>query len=138
MKLHDILNMRWLINFTVQCVSSGGFFGVCCCVHHLLQEDPGRLTIVYNHFKSAVAYDTLSLNFLTGRQAAKSTKQELAGFEFEPELSDVWKDVHDFYCACTVYGCMLDNIASEQVKIIKNYFMITIFSQKNKIKEVNE
>lgn len=80
----------------------------------IIKEDPGRLTIVYNHFKSAVAYDTVSQNLLTGRQAARSTKQELAGFEFEPELTDVWKDVHDFYCACTVYGCMLDNIASEQ------------------------
>lgn len=90
------------------------FANAAVIADRLIREDPARLVVVYNHFKSAVAYDTLSQNVLTNRQAAKSTKQELAAYECEPEISEVWKDLHDFYCACTVYGCMLDNIASEQ------------------------
>ncbi|XP_022592009.2 ATP synthase subunit gamma, mitochondrial [Cyclospora cayetanensis] len=80
----------------------------------IIKDDPSRLIVVYNHFRSAVAYDTISLKVLTNQQAAKSAKQELALFEAEPELPELWKDLHDFYSACTVYGCMLDNIASEQ------------------------
>lgn len=90
------------------------FANAAVIADRLIKEDPARLVVVYNHFKSAVAYDTLSQNVLTNRQAAKSTKQELAAYECEPEISEVWKDLHDFYCACTVYGCMLDNVASEQ------------------------
>ncbi|KAL8274629.1 hypothetical protein Esti_001458 [Eimeria stiedai] len=90
------------------------FANASAIAERIIKEDPARLVVVYNHFKSAVSYETLLLNLLTGRQAAKSTKQELAAFECEPELTEVWKDLHDFYCACTVYGCMLDNIASEQ------------------------
>ncbi|KFG63725.1 ATP synthase F1 gamma subunit, partial [Toxoplasma gondii RUB] len=77
-------------------------------------DNPARLMVIYNHFKSAVAYDTLTLNVLTPTQAAQSAKEQLNTFEFEPEKTDVWKDLQDFYYACTVFGCMLDNIASEQ------------------------
>ena len=42
-------------------------------------------------------------------------KRELDGFEFEPERSDVFGNLHDFYVGCSIYGAMLDNIAAEQV-----------------------
>ncbi|KFH17399.1 ATP synthase F1 gamma subunit [Toxoplasma gondii MAS] len=90
-------------------------FGQACIIaDRLMQDNPARLMVIYNHFKSAVAYDTLTLNVLTPKQAAQSAKEQLNTFEFEPEKTDVWKDLQDFYYACTVFGCMLDNIASEQ------------------------
>lgn len=89
-----------------------------------VQDNPSRLKVIYNHFRSAVAYDTLTVDVLTPVQAARSSKEQLSTFEFEPEKSDIWKDLHDFYFACTVYGCMLDNIASEQVSILR-FFHLT-------------
>lgn len=100
--LTEVTKHPW--NFTIACLVS----------ERLMQDAPPRLAIVYNHFKSAISYDTLTLNVLTEQQAAASSKKELNNYEFEPERSDVWKDLQDFYYACTVYGCMLDNIASEQ------------------------
>ncbi|KAF8822832.1 ATP synthase F1 gamma subunit [Cardiosporidium cionae] len=80
----------------------------------IIQDKPARLIIVYNHFKSLISFETLSMNILTEEQAEKLEKRELDSFEFEPERRDIWKDLHEFYFACTIYGCMLDNIASEQ------------------------
>ncbi|PFH38622.1 ATP synthase F1 gamma subunit [Besnoitia besnoiti] len=90
------------------------FTQACLVSERLMQDNPARLMVVYNHFKSAVAYDTLTLNILTPIQATQSAKEQLNAFEFEPERADVWKDLHDFYYASTVFGCMLDNVASEQ------------------------
>ncbi|PHJ19244.1 atp synthase f1 gamma subunit [Cystoisospora suis] len=90
------------------------FSEACLISERLMQDNPSRLKVIHNHFRSAVAYDTLTVDVLTPVQAARSSKEQLNTFEFEPEKSDIWKDLHDFYFACTVYGCMLDNIASEQ------------------------
>eukprot|EP00921_Rhytidocystis_pertsovi_P020273 GHVQ01032190.1.p1 GENE.GHVQ01032190.1~~GHVQ01032190.1.p1 ORF type:complete len:315 (-),score=32.62 GHVQ01032190.1:878-1822(-) len=81
----------------------------------LIQADPARLMILHNSFKSVISYETCAVKVLTKAQAMLADRRELDQYEFEPEVKDVWDDLHEFYYACSVFGCYLDNIASEQV-----------------------
>eukprot|EP00920_Eleutheroschizon_duboscqi_P007548 GHVT01017186.1.p1 GENE.GHVT01017186.1~~GHVT01017186.1.p1 ORF type:complete len:299 (+),score=79.74 GHVT01017186.1:156-1052(+) len=80
----------------------------------IFQKAPERAALIYNKFKSAIAYDTVCVPLLTASQADAMDKRELDAFEFEPERKDLWPDLLDFYTVATTFRCMLDNVAAEQ------------------------
>ncbi|ORM39691.1 putative ATP synthase subunit gamma [Babesia sp. Xinjiang] len=73
-----------------------------------------RIRIVYNHFKSAISYETRALDVLSLSQFKAMHQRELNVYESEPEMSDLFPDLYEFYLTCCVYGCMLDSLAAEQ------------------------
>ncbi|KAK2197185.1 bifunctional ATP synthase [Babesia duncani] len=72
------------------------------------------IRIIYNHFKSAISYETKVLDVLSLKQFAKMHKRELNAFECEPEMASFFPDFYEFYLANCIYGCMLDSLAAEQ------------------------
>lgn len=73
-----------------------------------------RIRIVYNHFKSAISFETRVLDVLSLSQFKAMHKKELNIYESEPEMDEFFPDFYEFYLACCVYGCMLDSLAAEQ------------------------
>ncbi|GIX66115.1 ATP synthase F1 gamma subunit [Babesia caballi] len=73
-----------------------------------------RIRIVYNHFKSAISYETRALEVLSLAQFRAMHKRELNVYESEPEMAEFFPDFYEFYLTCCVYGCMLDSLAAEQ------------------------
>ncbi|AFZ80419.1 ATP synthase F1 subunit gamma, putative [Theileria equi strain WA] len=73
-----------------------------------------KIRIVYNHFKSAISYETKVMDVLSLEQYKMMTKRELNVFETEPESGSFYPDFYEFYLTSCIYGCMLDSLASEQ------------------------
>eukprot|EP00922_Rhytidocystis_sp_ex-Travisia-forbesii_P021812 GHVS01031946.1.p1 GENE.GHVS01031946.1~~GHVS01031946.1.p1 ORF type:complete len:383 (-),score=43.83 GHVS01031946.1:170-1213(-) len=90
------------------------FQTACLVAERLIQARHSRLVVLYNNYKSVIAYDTLAVKMLTEKQAQMADTRELDQFEFEPEAHDMWHDLLSFYYSSTIFGCLLDNIASEQ------------------------
>ncbi|CEM11655.1 unnamed protein product [Vitrella brassicaformis CCMP3155] len=90
------------------------FTMACIIATRVLKMNPTKCLLLFNHFKSVISYETTAMPLLTPADAEKLDKRELDTYEFEPETREIWQDIHEFYFACTLYGCMLDNIASEQ------------------------
>eukprot|EP00922_Rhytidocystis_sp_ex-Travisia-forbesii_P017380 GHVS01025924.1.p1 GENE.GHVS01025924.1~~GHVS01025924.1.p1 ORF type:complete len:319 (+),score=66.58 GHVS01025924.1:264-1220(+) len=90
------------------------FQSACMVAERLIQAKPSRLVILYNHYNSVISYDTLAVHMLTEKQSQEVESREVDQFEFEPPARDVWPDLLEFYCATSIFGCLLDNIASEQ------------------------
>ncbi|CDR95792.1 ATP synthase F1 gamma subunit, putative [Babesia bigemina] len=80
----------------------------------LRQGNHDRIRIVYNHFKSAISYETRTLDVLSLPQFKAMHKRELNVYESEPEMAEFFPDFYEFYLTCCVYGCMLDSLAAEQ------------------------
>ncbi|GFE53742.1 ATP synthase F1 gamma subunit [Babesia ovis] len=80
----------------------------------LREGNHDRIRIVYNHFKSAISYETRTLDVLSQSQFKAMQKRELNVYETEPEMADLFPDLYEFYLTCCVYGCMLDSLAAEQ------------------------
>lgn len=96
--------MKTPLNFTVAAVIA----------QRLLQTEASRIMVLYNAFRSVIAYDTMSTELVTLEQATKLRKTEFDAYEFEPEASRMMQDLHEFYVAASVYRCLLENAASEQ------------------------
>ena len=84
----------------------------------LLAADPQSAYIVHNHFKSAIAYETTTIRLLTKSEVKTLDKSDwsraIDQYSFEPSVFEMWDDLHEFYYASTIFGAMLDGIASEQ------------------------
>ncbi|KAK1442058.1 ATP synthase gamma [Babesia gibsoni] len=80
----------------------------------LRQGNHDRIKIIYNHFKSAISFETRVLDVLSLSQFKEMHKKELNVYESEPEMVEFFPDFYEFYLACCVYGCMLDSLAAEQ------------------------
>lgn len=97
------------------------------------KADPARMIVFYNAFRSVIAYDTTSVELVTEDHALKvgflaatkvdalfvvtvqRRKTEFDAYEFEPEPSRMMRDLYEFYLAASIYRCLLENAASEQV-----------------------
>jgi F-type H+-transporting ATPase subunit gamma len=76
---------------------------------HIIQQDVFKGEIVFNKFKSAIAYEPTVVPFYS--QAALSENEEFAKYEIEDEAL---RSYQEFHLATLVYGALLDGAASEQ------------------------
>ena len=94
------------------------FAAASAIAERVMQSDPGTLTVTYNHFKSAIAYDTRKVTLPTKQQLKALDRSEWSKavdqYSFEPSVFEMWEDLHEFYFASLIYGAMLDNITAEQ------------------------
>ncbi|SJK85808.1 F-type H+-transporting ATPase subunit gamma [Babesia microti strain RI] len=68
--------------------------------------------IVYNHFKSAISFETKIIKMPSSKHA--SLKKGFSAFECEPEVSALATNLYEFNLANTIYSCALDGLAAEQ------------------------
>ncbi|KAF4754589.1 Atp5c1p [Perkinsus olseni] len=84
----------------------------------VIRSDPDRLTILSNHFKSVISFDTWENRVITLKECREMDRGEWSKavdqYSFEPSVFEVLNDLHDFYVANCVFGYMLDSIAAEQ------------------------
>ena len=94
------------------------FITASAIAERVIASEPQTLTMVYNHFKSAIAYDTRRVKLVTRYQVKNLDKAEwskaIDPYSFEPSVHEVWDDLHEFYLASSIFGSMLDNITAEQ------------------------
>eukprot|EP01067_Filipodium_phascolosomae_P002456 Filipodium_phascolosomae@DN2404_c0_g1_i5.p1 len=55
------------------------------------QMNPDMISLIHNHFKTVISFETKAFRLLSDAEAAALPKKELDAFEFEPERSAVWK-----------------------------------------------
>ncbi|KYN96914.1 ATP synthase subunit gamma, mitochondrial [Plasmodium gaboni] len=80
----------------------------------IMNNNHSNILIIYNHFKSAISFDTQILSVFSQKQLNKINKKELTSFEFEPEMDYIFKDIYQFYFTSLLYNCIIQNLASEQ------------------------
>ncbi|EDO06896.1 ATP synthase F1 gamma subunit superfamily protein [Babesia bovis T2Bo] len=100
--------------FTELCRTPFNYAKAALISESLHRGNHDRIRIVYNHFKSAISYETRTLDVLSLSQFKAMHKRELNVYETEPEMADLFPDLYEFYLTCCVYGCMLDSLAAEQ------------------------
>jgi len=80
--------------------------------------NPDSLRICYNRFVSLISYECLMKNVVTQSDIASTPVLQLSQavdkFSFEPSMTEMSQDLHEFYLVSTVYGAMLNNIVSEE------------------------
>lgn len=105
---------------TIEDVQKAGwnFLTASIIAERVLASEPQSLTLVHNHYKSAIAYDTRSLRLPTVSQVKALDKADWSKamdvYNFEPGVFEQLQDLHEFYVAGSVFGAMLDNITAEQ------------------------
>lgn len=80
----------------------------------ILKKNHSNVVIIYNHFKSAISFNTQMLSVISQKQFNSLNKKELATFEFEPELDFICSDIYQFYFTTVLYNCIIQNLAAEQ------------------------
>lgn len=94
-------------------------FGTACVIADRINaSNPESMKLISNSFKSMIAFDTDVHHFYTKKEVSNIEKGEwskaIDPFSFEPGLTIVWDDLHEFYYACTIFGKYLDSLAAEQ------------------------
>ena len=94
------------------------FVQASAVAERLIATEPQSIMMVHNHYKSAISYETRSVRILSKAEAKSIEKTDwskaIDQYSFEPSVFEMWDDLHEFYYASTIFGCMLDGIASEQ------------------------
>lgn len=84
----------------------------------LIATEPQSVFLVHNHYKSAISYETTAVRLVTKAETKSLDKADwsraIDQYSFEPSVFEMWDDLHEFYYASAIFGCMLDGIASEQ------------------------
>jgi len=78
----------------------------------LLTTPADQYTILYNHFKSIISFDVTAISIKGPESLGESGA--LDDFEFEGEKEAILANMYQFHLACTLYGCLLENVTSEQ------------------------
>jgi F-type H+-transporting ATPase subunit gamma len=78
----------------------------------MLATPAQQYTILYNNFKSVIAFDVVPKT-IKGPEVLGGSGM-FDEFEFEGDKEVVLADLYQFNLACTIYGCILENITSEQ------------------------
>jgi len=80
--------------------------------------DPERVQFIYNHAKSAIAFETRVEEGQTKKGIQAIDKIDLSKaidqFSFEPDRVECWDDFHEFYYSAVIFRNMLEGITSEQ------------------------
>jgi len=94
------------------------FMQASAIAERISAADPDKVTFIYNHMLSAIAFDTRVIAGQTKKGVAAVDKMDLSkaidGYSFEPDRVESWADLHEFYYGATVYNAMLDGVAAEQ------------------------
>jgi F-type H+-transporting ATPase subunit gamma len=94
------------------------FVQASAVAERLIASEPKSVFLVYNHFKSAISYETICDRLVSKTEAKGLDKGDwsraIDQYSFEPSVFEMWDDLHEFYYASAIFGAMLDGIASEQ------------------------
>eukprot|EP00316_Scyphosphaera_apsteinii_P005962 CAMPEP_0119303474 /NCGR_PEP_ID=MMETSP1333-20130426/4897_1 /TAXON_ID=418940 /ORGANISM="Scyphosphaera apsteinii, Strain RCC1455" /LENGTH=276 /DNA_ID=CAMNT_0007306157 /DNA_START=80 /DNA_END=910 /DNA_ORIENTATION=- len=78
----------------------------------MLSSPSETYTILYNNFKSVIAFEVKAKTYKGPEVLGDSGV--FSEYEFEGDREVVLADIYQFNLACTVYGCLLENVTSEQ------------------------
>jgi F-type H+-transporting ATPase subunit gamma len=78
----------------------------------MLASSSDTYTILYNKFKSVIAFDPTPLTLKGPEVLGESGVFD--EFEFEGEKEEILANMYQFNIACSLYGCLLENVTSEQ------------------------
>jgi len=78
----------------------------------MLTTPADSYTILYNQFKSVIAFEVTPITFKGPEALGESGVMD--EFEFEGEKENILADMYQFNLACTLYGCLLENVTCEQ------------------------
>jgi F-type H+-transporting ATPase subunit gamma len=94
------------------------FMQASAMAERVVNHNPEKVTIVYNHMISAIAFDTREVNGQTLKGVAAIDKMEISkaidSYSFEPDRVESWPDLHEFYYGCVLFNGLLDGNAAEQ------------------------
>jgi F-type H+-transporting ATPase subunit gamma len=78
----------------------------------VLENQSEQYTILYNKFKSVIAFEVTPLTIKSPTVLGGSGVMD--EYEFEGEKEWILADLYQYNLAATLYGCMLENSTSEQ------------------------
>lgn len=78
----------------------------------MLSKPVDEYTLLYNQFKSVIAFEVAPMKIKGPSVLGESGV--LDEFEFEGDKEDVLANLYQFNLATQIYGCMLENVTSEQ------------------------
>jgi F-type H+-transporting ATPase subunit gamma len=78
----------------------------------MLATPADQYSIWYNKFKSVIAFEPTELKLKSPEALGESGVFD--EFEFEGEKEEILADMYQFNLASSIYGCMLENVTSEQ------------------------
>jgi F-type H+-transporting ATPase subunit gamma len=83
----------------------------------LAASKPARAKLVFNEFRSMVAYNTQVAHLFTVDEAQAMDRAEwtkaMDVYSFEPSIYEVWDDLHEFYYGCAIYQAFLQSATTE-------------------------
>jgi len=78
----------------------------------MLATPAEEYSILYNKFQSVISFEVQKLS-IKGPEVLGDSGA-LDEFEFEGDKTDILANLYQFNLACSVYGCLLENVTSEQ------------------------
>jgi len=78
----------------------------------MLATPADTYSVLFNEFKSVISFDVQKFDF-KGPEALGASGA-LDEYEFEGDKTDILANLYQFNLACSVYGCLLENVTSEQ------------------------
>lgn len=78
----------------------------------MLENTADSYTILYNKFKSVINQEVTPLTFKSPDLLAESGVMD--EYEFEGDKEVILSNLYQYNLACSLYGCLLQNITSEQ------------------------
>jgi len=77
----------------------------------MLANPADSYNVVFNKFQSVISFEVQTTTMKGPEVLGESGKFD--EFEFEGEKEDVLANLYQFNLACTIYGCLLENVTSE-------------------------
>jgi len=78
----------------------------------MLATPADNYSVIFNKFQSVIAFDVTTTTLKGPEVLGESGMFD--EYEFEGEKEDVLANLYQFNLACTIYGCLLENVTSEQ------------------------
>ncbi len=101
---------RILANMTEIGKTPVTFLEASLIAERIVDTDADRVSIVYNRFKSAIAYEALSIDIPTKAYLSSKVQAIAAKYTFN---ADALLSLYEFHLANTIYAALLENATSE-------------------------
>ena len=79
-----------------------------------ISQDTDKITVIYNEFKSAIAYETRTLDLMTQRRFLESMKYSKLYNQTLPDKNTSNPALYELYLTSNMWVAFLNNAASEQ------------------------
>lgn len=79
----------------------------------VLADGSDKYVLVYNKFRSAVAYDTLALE-MPSKANIENNSEKLEVYEFEGDQEAMLEDLYEFGLGVNLFSCLLEGNTTEQ------------------------